>query len=153
MEKSIKYQNFCGRIFAFIPAIFVLACIEYQIVNKVLSDKEYILLSIVLTIIFANVYLRCSKNLFLKEAHYKIAENQLFFSKGKDEIVLNLSDLKDVEIRKVYMYGVTVARLTISYCVENNRKTLVLYSRDLTDGQMEKQELWDFYNKLSEKCI
>ena len=67
MDKQIVYQNFVIRIFSFVPFVFILSYIEYCILNKILSDKAFFLVSAILMIIFACIYLKCSKVQFTRD--------------------------------------------------------------------------------------
>lgn len=149
MDKQIVYQNFVIRIFSFIPFVFILSYIEYCILNKILSDKAFFLVSAILMIIFACIYLKCSKKLFLKQAIYNIQKNKIYVKKNKSVIILAASEIQDIEIKKIYMYGISVAKLTIKYCSHYKNRNLVFYSKDLTNGQADNQGFLDFYNDLN----
>lgn len=149
VKNQIVCQNFTMRVFSFVPVVFLLAYIEYQILNKLLSDKEYLLVSAILMLFFAMIYFKCSKELFLKKVSYDVQENAIRIKKDKNEILLEATEIQDIQIREVNMYGVAVVRLTICYYSNHKSRTLVFYSRDLEDGQIEEQDVWDFYNKLN----
>ena len=69
METKIKEEI---TVFASIPVIFLLAFVEYQILKDVISDRSYILISIILMLILSNFHLKYSRNLFVREGSYII---------------------------------------------------------------------------------
>lgn len=150
MEKSIKYQNFSMRVFSFVPVIFLLACIEYEILNKILSDIGFFLVSTILMMFFVGIYFKCSDKMFLEEASYIIQGKGIHIIKRKKTIQLDFEQIQEIKIRKIDIYGVSVAKLTIDYDFNYKSRTLVFYSRDLINEPIEKQELWDFYNELNQ---
>ncbi len=71
------------------------------------------------------------------------------FKINKNEILLDVLKIKNVEIKKIYMYGISVEKLTIRYNFDYKSRVLVFYSEDLIDGQIEGQGLREFYNDLN----
>lgn len=149
MEKQITCQNFVMRIYSFVPMVFFLAYFEYLILNEILSIRAYFIMSIILMIIFACIYFKCSKKFFLRQLVYNVKQNGICIKINKNEILLDVLKIKNVEIKKIYMYGISVEKLTIRYNFDYKGRVLVFYSEDLIDGQIEGQGLREFYNDLN----
>ena len=149
MEKQITCQNFVMRIYSFVPVVFILAYFEYLILNEILSIRTYFIVSIILMIIFACIYFKCSKKFVLRQLVYNVKQNGICIKINKNEILLDVLKIKNVEIKKIYMYGISVEKLTIRYNFDYKSRVLVFYSEDLIDGQIEGQGLREFYNDLN----
>ena len=93
-EEKILYQNFVIRFLSFIPIIFLLAFIEYQILKEVISDRGYILNSIVLMLILSNLYLKYSRKLFVREASCIIKENEIHIQRNSKVLVFCTDEIK-----------------------------------------------------------
>lgn len=65
------------RIYSFVPVVFILAYFEYLILNEILSIRAYFIVSIILMIIFACIYFKCSKKFFLRQLVYNVKQNRI----------------------------------------------------------------------------
>ncbi len=74
LGKTDNMSEFCNE-----NILFCSGCVyfEYLILNEILSIRAYFIVSIILMIIFACIYFKCSKKFFLRQLVYNVKQNRI----------------------------------------------------------------------------
>lgn len=129
-EKQIipfKYQLYWTRAFSFIPVIFLLAWIEYELYGRQIPVMLYLTLSILITFLFVLVFYRPLQKYFLREGKIEITENAVAIVARHKRRVFPISEISEVSVDRISMYGSTFDKMTIT----GNKVSIGLYSDEI----------------------
>ncbi len=131
----VKCQHLMLRAFSLVPAIFLLALLEYRFFESFFGNRKgfetvYFLFSAAMTILFGYVAFSHTAGPFTFEAEVSLEEKAVSIAVKEQKTVIAGADIREISFHELKLYGVRLYLLAI----RTSRKTHKLYSQDVAPG-------------------